>query len=128
MGDSATGAEVVMPFIARTADGGAGFVGRATVTVPAPGCARWKAVPPPPRDVRLDLTGDCNENRTVCCDGQLDNLDGAINVEEEEEDVVVEAGGFFAWDPLVRASCRMDVLTGEVREGGGNDGGFITAG
>ena len=53
-------------------------------------------------------------------------MDGATNV--EDEDVAVELGDFLAPDPLVRASCRMDVLTGEVRDGGGKDGGFITAG
>ena len=62
-GDSDVGAAVVMVFIARTADGGAGFVGRATVTAAEPGCARWKAAP---RDVGLDFTGDCSENRIVC--------------------------------------------------------------
>ena len=64
IGDSEVGAAVVMVFIARTADGGAGFVGRATVTAAVPGCARWKAAAP--RDVGLDFTGDCSENRTVC--------------------------------------------------------------
>ena len=131
IGDSEVGAAVEAVFIAKTADGGAGVVGnvgKATVTVAVPGCARWKAAP---RDVGLDLTGDCSENRTACCGGVgcgAGNLEGATNVEDEDV-VAVETGDFFApGDPLVRASCRMDVLTGEVRDGGGKDGGFITAG
>ena len=127
-GASKVGAEVVMVFAAKTADGGAGLVGNATVTVAVvPGWASWKAAP---RDVGLDLTGDCKENRTVCCCGGAaaaeGNFDGATNV--VDDDFAVETGDFFAADPRVRASCRMDVLTGDVREGGGKGGGFITAG
>ena len=76
------------------------------------------------------MTGDCKENRTVCCCGgaaaAAGNLDGTTNV--EDDDFAVETGAFFAADPRVRASCRMDVLTGDAREGGGKGGGFITAG
>ena len=38
-------AAVVTVFVASTADGGAGLVGKDTVTRAVPGCARWKAAP-----------------------------------------------------------------------------------